>query len=129
MFTISLQRVTALRCGHDSISKCYGSGLTGWQSEPMMGEHTTTPPIMNEAKVATRASQAIKTIRRICNEDRMKGPKPGHHCAYSHAMAVIEIAYEATQSTGSLQLKDHIYVLWMLAWDLTESSYSYCEQD
>lgn len=84
---------------------------------------------MDEAKVATLASQAIKTIRRVCNEDRMMGPKEWHGYAYSHAMAVLEVAYEATQSTGSAQLKDHISTLWNLAWDLTQTSYSYCEQD
>jgi hypothetical protein len=79
---------------------------------------------MTNGQLATLASGALRTIRRVIEEDRRHGPQAYMVPAYGHAWNVLDMLHAMTEADllKCDQLDDHIYILRGIAYDLRDGS-------
>lgn len=80
---------------------------------------------MTNGKIATLASQATKTIRRIIEQDNKRGPSDWMVPAYAHAQHVLDMAYSMADARKCDKLSDHVYILRGVVSDLREDSHTF----
>ena len=84
---------------------------------------------MTNGRIATLASHAVETIRRIIEQDRMRGPSDWMLPAYAHAQQILDLAYSMADLKKCDKLSDHIYILRGIVCDLRDNSCTFGYQD
>ena len=77
---------------------------------------------MTSGQLATLASGALRTIRRVIEQDLRHGPQDYMVPAYSHAWNVLDMAYAMADVLKCDKLEDHVYILRGIAHDLRDGS-------
>jgi hypothetical protein len=77
---------------------------------------------MTNGQLATLASGALRTIRRVIEQELRHGPQAYMVPAYGHAWNVLDMVYAMADLLKCDKLEDHVYILRGIAYDLRDGS-------